>query len=226
MDGERAPLNIVLAEDSALLRDGLVNLLSRYGHRVVAAVTDADGLLNAVTEHDPDIVITDVRMPPGHTDEGLRAALAARKQRPTLPVLVLSHVVEKTYASELLSGSESATGYLLKERVGDVREFVQTVENIASGAIVIDPEVVRVLLSRHRTESPVSRLSKREQEVLALMAQGRSNPAIAKDLSISQAAVAKHIGNILAKLDLPEDEQGHRRVLAVLAYLQHHDTAQ
>ncbi|WP_024876817.1 response regulator [Saccharomonospora piscinae] len=225
MDGERGPLRVVIAEDSALLRDGLAALLARYGHEVVAAATDSDGLLAAVAEHEPDIVITDVRMPPGHTDEGLRAALALRGERPSLPVLVLSQIVEKTYASELLGSSGSATGYLLKDRVGDVREFVRAVERIAAGAIVIDPEVVRALLSRHRTESPVSRLSRREQEVLSLMAQGRSNPAIAKDLSISQAAVAKHIGNILAKLDLPEDEQGHRRVLAVLAYLQHHGSA-
>ncbi|EIE97791.1 response regulator [Saccharomonospora glauca] len=223
MDGDRVPLTVVIAEDSALLRDGLVNLLSRYGHTVAAAVNDADSLLAATAEHDPDIVITDVRMPPGHTDEGLRAALELRARRPELPILVLSQIVEKVYASELLGSSTSSTGYLLKDRVGDVREFVRTMEDIAAGAIVIDPEVVRTLLARHRTESPVSRLSKREKEVLALMAQGMSNPAIARSLSISQAAVAKHIGNILAKLDLPEDEQGHRRVLAVLAYLQHHE---
>ncbi|SFB04884.1 two component transcriptional regulator, LuxR family [Amycolatopsis marina] len=225
MGRDRLPLNVVIAEDSALLRDGLVNLLSRYGHRVVAEVADADSLMSAVAEHNPDVLITDVRMPPDHRDEGLRAALALRELRPKLPILVLSQVVEKTYASELLGSSESATGYLLKDRVGDVRDFVQTVEDIAAGAIVVDPEVVRALLSRHRSESPVSRLSNREREVLTLMAQGRSNPAIADDLSISQAAVAKHIGNILAKLELPRGEQGHRRVLAVLAYLQHHGTS-
>jgi DNA-binding NarL/FixJ family response regulator len=216
---DRVPLTVVIAEDSTLLRDGLVSLLTRYGHRVVAEVADAGSLLAAVADHDPDIVITDVRMPPGHRDEGLRAALTLREQRPALPILVLSQVIEKTYASELLGKSESATGYLLKDRIGDVREFVQSVEEIAAGAVLIDPEVVRALLSRQPTESPVSRLSVREREVLALMAQGRSNPAIADDLSVSQAAVAKHIGNILAKLDLPRGEQGHRRVLAVLAFL-------
>lgn len=225
MGRDRVALTIVIAEDSALLRDGLVNLLSRYGHQVVAEVGDADSMMSAVVEHDPDVLITDVRMPPEHRDEGLRAALTLREQRPKLPILVLSQVVEKTYASELLGRSESATGYLLKDRIGDVRDFVQSVEDIAAGAIVVDPEVVRALLSRHRPESPVSRLSNREREVLTLMAQGRSNPAIAGDLSISQAAVAKHIGNILAKLELPRGEHGHRRVLAVLAYLQHHGTS-
>jgi DNA-binding NarL/FixJ family response regulator len=220
----KVPLNVVVAEDSALLRDGLVNLLRRYGHEVVAEATDADGLLTAVSRHEPDLVITDVRMPPDHSDEGLRAALTLRDQRPTLPILVLSQYVEKTYAAELLARSESATGYLLKDRIGDVREFVATVEDIAAGAVVVDAEVVRALLSRHRKESPVSRLSARERQVLALMAQGKSNQAIGDELVISLPGVAKHIGNILAKLQLPHSEQGHRRVLAVLAYLRDRGT--
>lgn len=216
---DHGSLSIVLAEDSALLRDGLINLLTLYGHRVVAAVADATDLLQAVAENVPDVVITDVRMPPDHGTEGLRASIALRERHPQLPILVLSQYVEKTYAAELLSNSDSAIGYLLKDRIGDVSEFVRTVENIAAGAVVVDPDVVRALLSRHRQQSPVARLSPREKQVLALMAQGRSNQAIAEELLISIPAVTKHVGNIMAKLELPQDEQGHRRVLAVLAYL-------
>ncbi|MER7127335.1 response regulator transcription factor [Streptosporangium saharense] len=212
------PLDIVLAEDGVLLREGIAGLLSRFGHRVVASVGDADGLVEAVREHAPDVVVTDVRMPPGFTDEGLRAAVALRAADPCLPVLVLSQYVEQTYASELLdSGDGTGVGYLLKDRIGDVEEFVDALRDVASGGTVVDPEVVRQLLRRRR--DPLGRLSPREREVLALMAQGRSNAAVARSLVISEAAVGKHIGSILTKLDLPPAEDDHRRVLAVVAYL-------
>ncbi|MEV4093357.1 response regulator transcription factor [Streptosporangium saharense] len=212
------PLDIVLAEDGVLLREGLAGLLTRFGHRVVASVGDADGLVEAVRGHAPDVVVTDVRMPPGFTDEGLRAAVALRAADPRLPVLVLSQYVEQTYASELLdSGDGTGVGYLLKDRIGDVEEFVDALRDVASGGTVVDPEVVRQLLRRRR--DPLGRLSPREREVLALMAQGRSNAAVARSLVISEAAVGKHIGSILTKLDLPPAEDDHRRVLAVVAYL-------
>ncbi|MGV9770998.1 response regulator transcription factor [Streptosporangium sp. NPDC003464] len=212
------PLTIVLAEDGVLLREGLAGLLNRFGHRVVAAVGDAGGLVDAVRAHTPDIVVTDVRMPPGFTDEGLRAAVALRSADPGLPVLVLSQYVEQTYASELLdSGDGTGVGYLLKDRVGDVEEFVDALLGVAAGGTVVDPEVVRQLLRRRR--DPLARLSPREREVLALMAEGRSNAAIARSLVVSEAAVGKHIGNILTKLDLPPAEDDHRRVLAVVTYL-------
>ncbi|MER7206793.1 response regulator transcription factor [Streptosporangium sp. NPDC000239] len=212
------PLDIVLAEDGVLLREGLAGLLTRFGHRVVASVGDADGLVEAVRAHAPDVVVTDVRMPPGFTDEGLRAAVTLRAADPRLPVLVLSQYVEQTYASELLdSGDGTGVGYLLKDRVGDVEEFVDALHGVASGGTVVDPEVVRQLLRRRR--DPLGRLSPREREVLALMAEGRSNAAIARGLVISEAAVGKHIGSILTKLDLPPAEDDHRRVLAVVTYL-------
>nr|WTB31318.1 response regulator transcription factor [Streptomyces sp. NBC_00830] len=208
----------MLAEDSVLLREGLIGLLARCGHEVVAAVGDAEGLLAAVAAHAPDIVVTDVRMPPGFQDEGLRAAVELRAEQPTLPVLVLSQYVQRTYAADLLdSGDGSGVGYLLKDRVGQVEEFVDALREVADGGTVVDPEVVRQLLRRRR--DPLSRLTAREREVLALVAQGRSNGAIAADLVVSEAAVGKHIGNILAKLDLPPAEETHRRVLAVLAFL-------
>ncbi|MFF4411145.1 response regulator [Streptosporangium sp. NPDC001559] len=211
-------LDIVLAEDGVLLREGLAGLLTRFGHRVVASVGDAGGLVEAVRAHTPDVVVTDVRMPPGFTDEGLRAAVALRAADPRLPVLVLSQYVEQTYASELLdSGDGTGVGYLLKDRVGDVEEFVDALHGVASGGTVVDPEVVRQLLRRRR--DPLGRLSPREREVLALMAEGRSNAAIARGLVISEAAVGKHIGSILTKLDLPPAEDDHRRVLAVVTYL-------
>ncbi|GII53290.1 DNA-binding response regulator [Planotetraspora thailandica] len=212
------PLNIVIAEDSVLLREGLSTLLARFGHRVVASVGDAETLVAAAGAHEPDIVVTDVRMPPGFSDEGLRAAVALRAARPGLAVLVLSQYVEQTYATELLdSGDGTGVGYLLKDRVGDVEEFVDALTTIAAGGTVVDPEVVRQLLRRRR--DPLQRLSPREREVLALMAEGRSNTAIARALVVSEAAVGKHIGNILTKLDLPPDEDDHRRVLAVVAFL-------
>ncbi|GII61377.1 DNA-binding response regulator [Sphaerisporangium krabiense] len=211
-------LTVVIAEDGVLLREGLSGLLARFGHRVVASVGDADALVAAVAEHAPDIVVTDVRMPPGYSEEGLRAAVALRTADPELAVLVLSQYVEQTYASELLdTGDGTGVGYLLKDRVGDVAEFIDALRTVAAGGTVVDPEVVRQLLRRRR--DPLARLSPREGEVLALMAEGRSNAAIARALVVSEAAVGKHVGNILTKLDLPPDEDHHRRVLAVVAYL-------
>ena len=216
------PLRVVIAEDSVLLREGMSGLLQRFGHTVVATVGDASALVAAVEAHEADIVVTDVRMPPGFTDEGLRAAVALRAARPSLAVLVLSQYVEQTYAAELLNadprqGRGAGVGYLLKDRVGDVEEFVDAVQRVAAGGTVIDPEVVRQLLGRRR--DPVERLTPREREVLALMAEGWSNGAIARTLVVTEAAVAKHIGGILTKLDLPPTEDDHRRVRAVLAYL-------
>ena len=210
-------LRIVLAEDAVLLREGLVGLLERFGHTVVAAVGDADGLLAAVASHQPSLVITDVRMPPSFHDDGLRAALTLRRSQPSLAILVLSQYVEQTYAAELLAGSHGGVGYLLKDRIGDVEEFADAVARVAGGATVVDPDVVRQLLARQR--DPLLRLTAREREVLALMAEGRSNAAIARSLVVTEAAVGKHIGSIFTKLDLPPAEDDHRRVLAVLAFL-------
>jgi DNA-binding NarL/FixJ family response regulator len=208
----------VLAEDSVLLREGLIGLLVRCGHEVVAAVGDAQALVTAVEEHAPDIVVTDVRMPPGFQDEGLHAAVRLREKRPALPVLVLSQYVQRTYAAELLdSGDGSGVGYLLKDRVGQVEEFVEALHKVADGGTVVDPEVVRQLLRRRR--DPLEQLTPREREVLALIAEGRSNGAIARELVVSEAAIGKHIGNILTKLGLPPTDKTHRRVLAVLTYL-------
>jgi len=214
----RQELRVVLAEDSVLLREGLVGLLERFGHRVAAAVGDAEALREAVLAHGPDLVVTDVRMPPGFQDEGLRAALALRAARPGLPVLVLSQYVQRAYAAELLdTGDGTAVGYLLKDRIGQVEQFAEAVERVAAGGTVVDPEVVRQLLRRRR--DPLAALTPREREVLGLVAEGHSNAAIARELVVTEAAVGKHIGNILAKLDLPPAGDTHRRVLAVLAYL-------
>ncbi|MCX5411731.1 response regulator transcription factor [Streptomyces sp. NBC_00059] len=211
-------LRIVLAEDSVLLREGLVGLLERFGHQVVAGVGSAEELTAAVAEHGPDIVVTDVRMPPGFSDEGLRAAVALRETRPGLPVLVLSQYVQRAYAEELLDSSDgTGVGYLLKERVGKVEEFVDALRRVAEGGTVVDPEVVRQLL-RHRRD-PLSRLTAREREVLALMAEGRSNASVAEALTVSEGTVSKHFGSILTKLDLSLTDATNRRVLAVLAYL-------
>ncbi|MFE1783353.1 response regulator [Streptomyces sp. NPDC059506] len=212
------PLNVVLAEDSPLLRDGLIGVLTRFGHRVPAAVGDAGALVAAVREHSPDIVVTDVRMPPDNSDDGLRAAIALRRERPALPVLVLSQYIEQSYAAHLLDlGGDSGIGYLLKDRVGDVARFVDAVARVAAGATVMDPEVVRQLLRRRH--DPLQRLTPREREVLSLMAEGHSNASIARELFVTEAAVNKHVGGILRKLDLHVDGRGHRRVLAVLAHL-------
>ncbi|MFF0362819.1 response regulator [Streptomyces fungicidicus] len=211
-------LRVALAEDSVLLREGLTGLLQRCGHEVVAAVGDAEALVAEVREREPDIVVTDVRMPPGFQDEGLHAAVRLRAERPALPVLVLSQYVQHRYASDLLdSGDGTGIGYLLKDRVGRIEEFVTALSEVADGGTVVDPEVVRQLLRRRR--DPLERLSPREREVLALMAEGRSNGAIARALVVSEAAVGKHVGGILAKLDLPPADETHRRVMAVLAFL-------
>jgi DNA-binding NarL/FixJ family response regulator len=211
-------LTVILAEDSVLLREGLVGLLQRFGHTVTAAVGDTTALLDAVRREVPDLVITDVRMPPGFTDDGLRAALTLREEHPDLPVLVLSQYVVQSYAAELLSsGRHGAVGYLLKDRIGDITDFAAAISEVAGGGTVVDPEVVRQLLARRR--DPLQRLTPRERDVLALMAEGRSNAAIAATLVVSDAAVAKHVGSIFTKLDLPVADTDHRRVLAVLAYL-------
>ncbi|MGC5009603.1 response regulator [Streptosporangium sp. DT93] len=211
-------MRVVLAEDSVLLREGLVRLLGSAGIEVVASVADADGLLRAVDEHDPDLVVTDVRMPPSHTDEGLRAALVLRRQRPALAILVLSQYVEERYATRLLSTATGGIGYLLKDRVADVEEFLDAVRRIAAGGTALDPEVVAQLLLRGRSD-PLDRLTRREYEVLSLIAEGRSNTGIAEALVVSESAVGKHINNIFAKLDLSGADKDHRRVLAVLRFL-------
>jgi DNA-binding NarL/FixJ family response regulator len=211
-------MRVVLAEDSVLLREGLVRLLERAGFEVAAAVPDAEALLRAVEKQRPDVVVTDVRMPPGHTDEGLRAALVIRKQWPEIGVLVLSQYVEERYAADLLSSETSGVGYLLKDRVADVADFLDGLRRVAEGGTVLDPEVVAQLLLRHRSD-PLDRLTPRELEVLAAMAEGRSNSGIAAALVVSESAVAKHINNIFGKLDLGAADSDHRRVLAVLRFL-------
>ncbi|GIM92257.1 DNA-binding response regulator [Paractinoplanes toevensis] len=209
---------MVIAEDGLIVREGVAGMLRRFGHDVLAAVGDAEALVAAVAEHRPDIVVTDVRMPPGFSDEGLQAAIALRTADPDLPVLVLSQFVAPTYAAELLdSGRSAGVGYLLKDRVGEVAEFVEALVAVAQGQTVVDPEVVRQMLGRRK--DPLSTLTAREREVLALMAEGRSNTAIARRLVVTEAAVAKHIGSVLTKLALPPDADDHRRVRAVLAFL-------
>ncbi|MEV0406681.1 response regulator transcription factor [Actinoallomurus sp. NPDC050550] len=211
-------IRVVLAEDGVLLREGLAGLLDRFGFEVVATAGDADALVAAVAEHRPDLVVTDIRMPPGFSDEGLRAAVALRRAHPGLPVVALSQYVELSYAADLLdSGDGRGVGYLLKDRVVDVEEFVGALRRVADGGTVVDPQVVRQLLRRQR--DPLARLSAREREVLGLIAEGHSNTAIARILVVSEATVGKHVGSILTKLDLPPAEDTHRRVLAVLAYL-------
>lgn len=212
-------MRIVIAEDSVLLREGITRLLAEYGHEVVAAEGDATRLLAVVMQHEPDLVIVDVRMPPTHTDEGLRAAVELRSQHPTTPVLVLSQYVEERYAMELLALGTVGVGYLLKERVADVREFVEAARRVAAGGTALDPEVVSQLFARSRRRDPLDSLTPREREVLSLMAQGLSNLAVAEALVISPGAVEKHISSIFTKLDLPPSEHEHRRVLAVLRYV-------
>jgi DNA-binding NarL/FixJ family response regulator len=211
-------MRVVIAEDNALLREGLVLLLTSAGHEVAAVVGTGPEVLPALLEHRPDVAVLDVRMPPGFRDEGLRAALAARAEMPGLPVLVLSQYVEESYAAELLGAGSSGVGYLLKDRVGRVDEFLDALERVAAGGTALDPEVVTELLTRRR-DTPLDSLTPREREVLALMAQGHDNATIAKALVVSERAVHKHIGNVFLKLGLPPSDSGHRRVLAVLAYL-------
>ncbi|MEV5717999.1 response regulator transcription factor [Amycolatopsis mediterranei] len=211
-------MRVVIAEDAVLLRAGVIRLLADEGIETVAAVDNGDDLLGAVQEHRPDLAIVDVRMPPTFTDEGLRAALAARKEIPGLPVLVLSQYVEESYAVELLSGGAGGVGYLLKERVADVADFLDAVRRVAGGGTAIDPDVIAQLMARGR-RNPLDALTARESEVLGLMAQGLSNTAIANSLVVSHGAVEKHIGNIFSKLGLEASAEEHRRVRAVLTYL-------
>ena len=211
-------MRVVIAEDSVLLREGLVRLLEVAGIEVAAAVGDAGAMLRAVAEGGSDTVIVDVRMPPTHTDEGLRAALTLRRERPDVAVLVLSQYVEERYATELLSSNIHGVGYLLKDRVADVAEFIDALRRVAGGGTVLDPEVVAQLLVRRRSD-PMDQLTPRELEVLGLMAEGRSNSAIATGLHVSESAVAKHVNSIFTKLDIAQVDTDHRRVLAVLRYL-------
>lgn len=213
-------MRIVIAEDSVLLRAGLTRILIDAGEDVVATVGDADELLTAVHRHQPDLAVVDVRMPPTMTDDGLRAALEVRQRWPQIAILVLSQYVEERYASDLLAGGTVGVGYLLKERVADVRDFVDAAQRVAGGGTALDPEVVAQLLVRSRRREPLDALTPREREVLSHMAQGRSNTAIARSLVVSEGAVEKHISSIFAKLDLAPSEHEHRRVLAVLAFLQ------
>ena len=213
------PLRAVIADDSVLLRDGLVRLLADAGIDVVAAVGDGDALVAAVVEHVPDLALVDVRMPPTHTDEGIRAALAIRQAHPNVAVLVLSQYVEERYATDLLSGDTSGVGYLLKDRVVDVEDFISAVRRVAAGGSAVDAEVVRQLLGRTGRTSELERLTRREREVLGLMAEGLSNAGIAEQLVVSLGAVEKHISNVFTKLDLAPIDHAHRRVLAVLTYL-------
>ena len=211
-------MRLVLAEDHALLRDGLIRLLDAHGFTIVAAVDNEPDLVQALADPTVEAAVVDVRLPPTLTDEGLRAAIAVRAARPGFPVLVLSQYVEHLYARELLASGQGGVGYLLKDRVADVKEFVEGVRRVAAGGTVLDPEVVAALMARQRDE-PLDRLSPREREVLALMAEGRSNAAIAGALYVTEKAVAKHTNNIFTKLDLPLAPDDNRRVLAVLAWL-------
>ena len=212
-------MRVVLGEDLYLLREGLARLLTAHGLEVVAAVGDGPALLDAMIEHKPDVAVVDVRMPPTFTDEGLRAALDARSRIPGLPVLVLSQYVEQLYARELLADGAGGIGYLLKDRVFDAAQFVDAVRRVAAGGTAMDPEVIAKLLAHGSAREPLGTLTPRELEVLGLMAEGRSNAAIAAKLVVTERAVAKHTSNIFAKLDLPPSDDDNRRVLAVLAYL-------
>ncbi|MFJ8577223.1 response regulator [Micromonospora sp. NPDC093277] len=212
-------MRVVIAEDLALLRDGLTRILDAYGCKVVEAVADGPSVLPALTRHRPDVAVLDVRLPPTFTDEGLQAALAARAQIPGLPILVLSQHVEQLYARELLADKAGGVGYLLKDRVSDVGQFIDAVQRVAGGGMVMDPEVVSQLLARNSGAEQLRGLTAREREVLGLMAEGRSNAAVAGRLFVTEKAVSKHINNIFSKLGMPPSEDDNRRVLAVLAYL-------
>ena len=213
------PLRVVVADDSVLLRDGVVRLLMDAGIDVVAAVGDADALLDAVVEHEPDLCLVDVRMPPTHTDEGLRAALEIRRRHPHIAVLVLSQYVEERYAGELLQGDVAGVGYLLKDRVIDIDDFLASLRRVAAGGSAVDAEVISQILGRSRRAGELDRLTPREREVLTLMAEGLSNAGIAERLVVSHGAVEKHISNVFMKLGLDVEEGAHRRVLAVLTFL-------
>jgi len=213
-------LRVVIAEDSAILRDGLVQLLTDRGFAVVGAVGDAVGLERAVADASPDVAVVDIRMPPTFTDEGLRAAIALRRERPEVGILVFSQYVETRYAADLLAGGAAGIGYLLKDRVADVADFADALVRVASGGTALDPEVVTQLMGASRRTDALAGLSSRERQVLALMAEGRTNSAIATALVISEGAVEKHVANIFSKLDLPATSTDHRRVLAVLRYLE------
>ena len=213
-------MRVVIAEDLALLRDGLIRIFDAYGFEVVEAVDNGPSLVRALSTHRPDVAVVDVRLPPTFTDEGLRAAIEVRTRIPGLPVLMLSQYVEQLYARELMSDRAGAVGYLLKDRVSDVGQFIDTVRRVAAGATVMDPDVVASLLARHESDEPLRALTPREREVLSLMAEGRSNAAIAARMFVSEKAVSKHSNSIFAKLGLQQSEEDNRRVLAVLAYLQ------
>jgi DNA-binding NarL/FixJ family response regulator len=212
-------VRVVLAEDSVLLREGIVRILEEAGIEVVGQAGDAEDLLRKVRAHKPDVAITDIRMPPSHTDEGLRAAHEIRGELPNIGVLVLSQYVEEGYAVDLLADNAAGVGYLLKDRVGDVSAFIDAVRRVSEGGSALDPEVVSQLLGRKRRDDPLDDLTAREREVLGLMAEGRSNHAIAEALVVTERAVEKHVTSIFSKLDLANTPQDHRRVLAVLAYL-------
>jgi len=213
-------LRIVIAEDAAIMRDGLAQTLSRRGHDVVAAVADADALTRAIADHLPDVAIIDVRMPPTHTDEGLQAALAIRRDHPAVGVLVFSQYIEARAAAELLGGSPAGVGYLLKDRVADVSDFMEAIASVARGGTVLDPEVVRKLLGASRHTDSLASLTSREREVLSLIAQGRSNAAIAETLFITPGVVEKHVASIFTKLGLPPSDTDNRRVIAAIRYLE------
>ncbi len=215
-------MRIVIAEDSAVIRAGLTEILADRGHEIVAAVGDAGALLAAVADHKPDVAIVDVRMPPDHTDEGLRAAITIRRTSPGVGILVFSQYVETRYAADLLRTRSGGVGYLLKDRVADVAEFTDAIARVAAGGTALDPEVVSGLLSATRHVEVLDALTPRERDVLALMAEGRSNGAIADRFAVSERAVEKHVGNIFTKLGLPPSDSDHRRVLAVLAFLGEH----
>jgi DNA-binding NarL/FixJ family response regulator len=212
-------VRVVIAEDLALLRDGLERLLRDSGFEVAAAVADGEALLTAVAEHEPDVAIVDVRLPPAFRDEGVRAALELRRRRAGFPVLILSQYVEQAYAAELLADGAGGVGYLLKDRVSDVGDFVEAVRRVACGGMALDPDAVSQLVAGHDDESPLAQLSARERAVLARMAEGRTNAGIASDMEISPSGVEKHVASIFAKLGLPPADTAHRRVLAVVAWL-------
>ena len=216
---EAARLRVVIAEDSALIREGISRLIEESGGTVVAKVADGNAFVAAVAKHRPDVSVVDVRMPPSQRDEGLRAAVEARRRVPGTPILVLSQYVERQYATELLADRAGGVGYLLKDRVGDVPEFMDALRRVARGGTALDPEVVAQLMTRNRADDPLSALTPREREVLAAMAEGRTNVGIARQLSISEGATEKHISSIFGKLELPDTADDHRRVLAVLTYL-------